>query len=205
MRSNLTYLILGLAFSVAPSNADELFTFDPREVKQGSYELDRSHGKITWVVNHLGFSSYIGQIHSTRATLVLDPKQPNHSTLSAKIDVASIATLHSKLDEVLKSKEFLNVAKFPYAEFKSSSIQVLEPKRARIAGELTLMGVTRPFEIEATFNQAGVHPVDKRYTVGFDGRGKLRRSDFGINAHLPAIGDEVTLIIEGEFKRIEKQ
>jgi polyisoprenoid-binding protein YceI len=60
--------------------------------------------------------------------------------------------------------------------------------------------VTRPIVIKADFNQAGINPVDKQYTLGLDGEAKIKRSDFGINYGLPMLGDEVTLHLEAEFK-----
>jgi len=60
--------------------------------------------------------------------------------------------------------------------------------------------VTKPVSLDATFNQAGTNLIDRRYTVGFDGRTVIKRSEFGISAFLPLVGDEVTLRIEGEFK-----
>jgi len=60
--------------------------------------------------------------------------------------------------------------------------------------------VTRPATIEADFNQAGINPVDQKYSLGFDGETTIKRSDFGINYGLPMLGDEVTLNLEAEFK-----
>ena len=74
------------------------------------------------------------------------------------------------------------------------------PTTARITGTLTLKGVTKPVSFDATFNQAGTNPVDKRYTVGFDGWAVIKRSDFGVSAFVPAVSDEVSLRLEGEFK-----
>ena len=73
-------------------------------------------------------------------------------------------------------------------------------RTADITGDLTLHGVTRPVTLEAEFNQAGVNPVDKTYSLGFDAEAKIMRSDFGITAYLPGVGDEVELDIEAELK-----
>lgn len=42
--------------------------------------------------------------------------------------------------------------------------------------------------------------MDKKYELGFAGSAEILRSEFGIKAYLPAIGDKVTLTIEAEFK-----
>ena len=60
-------------------------------------------------------------------------------------------------------------------------------------------GVTKPVVMEVEFNQAG--PTRGGYKAGFDGEATIKRSDFGINFGLPALGDEVKLHIEGEFEK----
>ena len=106
----------------------------------------------------------------------------------------------ARLNEHLAAPDFFDTAKFPDATFTSTAVEATSPTTARITGDLTLRGIVRPLAIDVTFNQAGIHPVDQRYTVGFDGRALVKRSDFGITAFLPQLGDEVSLRIEGEFK-----
>jgi polyisoprenoid-binding protein YceI len=56
--------------------------------------------------------------------------------------------------------------------------------------------------VAATFNLAGVNPVDRTYSLGFAGKAKIKRTDFGVSAYAPALGDEVTLELEAELKMI---
>ncbi|AKQ40813.1 hypothetical protein CP97_00240 [Aurantiacibacter atlanticus] len=172
----------------------------PVEVRSGSYVLDPAHGKITWSIDHMGFSTYVGQFTDVAATLDLDVRNPAASTLSATIDTDSVGTLNDQLDSHLRTADFLDTANFPQAQFAATSIRLIDRDSAAITGNLTLRGVTRPVTIEADFNQAGINPVDQKYTLGFDGETTIKRSDFGINYGLPMLGDEVTLNLEAEFK-----
>jgi polyisoprenoid-binding protein YceI len=70
-----------------------------------------------------------------------------------------------------------------------------------IAGDLTLHGVTRPMTLKAKFNAAGVNPLSKKYTVGFEVEGVLKRSDFGVDRYVPLVGDEVKLIVSAAFEK----
>lgn len=173
---------------------------DPTRVRAGAYVLDPEHGKVTWSVSHLGFSTYYGQFTGLTGTLDLDPKAPEHSRLSVSVPLGGLITGNARLDRHLASPDFLDAERFPTATFTATRVEATGPTTARITGDLTLRGVSRPLALDATFNQAGIHPVDKRYTVGFDGRAVVRRSEYGVNAFLPALGDEVTLRVEGEFK-----
>ncbi len=56
--------------------------------------------------------------------------------------------------------------------------------------------------LEVTFNGAGDSLLTGRYTLGFAARGTLLRSDFGLGAYAPAVGDEVVLEIHAEFQRV---
>ena len=187
------------AEQAAPGSQAEI-TRDPTQVKGGRYRLDPAHGKITWSLNHLGFSTYYGQFTDVSGDLVLDPAEPSRSKITVIIMTDSANGLNDKLNAELKKPEFFDTAKFPEAHFVTTSIDPSGPTTARVNGELTLKGVTRPISFDATFNQAGINPIDKAYSVGFDGWAVIKRSEFGVSAYLPALGDEVSLRLEGEFK-----
>ena len=191
-----------LALSVAGGvvTAQTASTKVPAEVQAGSYKLDASHGKITWKVNHLGFSTYVGQFINVSADLTLDPANPSASTLTASVPLADVAPNDDGLKAHLQTPDFFNTAEFPTATFVATSIVVdpSDPTEADVTGDLTLHGVTRPVTLEVEFNQAGPS-MGNTYKVGFDGEATIRRSEFGMSYGLPAIGDEVELHIEGEF------
>jgi polyisoprenoid-binding protein YceI len=187
-------LIFSPAAGLAQSSAN------PADVKAGSYVADAAHTKITWSVNHFGFSTYVGQFSQVAGTLKLDPKALGATSLEATIQTGSVGTFNPALDTHIKSADFLDVAKFPTATFKATGVKATGERTADIAGDLTLHGVTKPVVIQAAFNRGGANPVDKAYRVGFSGKTVIKRSDFGIKTYVPAIGDEVTLQIEAEFK-----
>ncbi len=187
-----------LAFAGAPAMAQA--SHSPTDVKSGDYTLDPAHGKITWSVNHLGYSIYVGQFYDVHATLHLDGAHPADSKLDVQIDPAKISTANEHLDTHLKSKDFLDVAAFPTASYHATKIERTGPKTARILGDLTLHGVTKPVVLEAEFLGAGANPMSKIYEVGFEGHAVVKRSEFGITTFVGAISDDVKLSIEGEFK-----
>ena len=175
------------------------FSHNPAAVKPGTYTLNPDHGKITWSISHFGFSTYIGQFAGADSTLKLDPKNLAKSSLTAKVQIASIGTLDPALNKTLMSKPFFDAAAYPVATFVSTKIIRTGPKTANIDGNLTLRGVTKPVVIKAVFNQSGINPVVNGYEVGFEGHMTLMRSEFGVSAYLPYIGNKVTLNLEGEY------
>lgn len=172
----------------------------PAEVRAGTYALDAAHGKITWSVNHLGFSTYYGQFVNVQAELKLDPANPSASTLTATIPLTEVDSNSDGLDTHLQTPDFFDTANHPTATFVSRSITIDsdDPTEADVLGDLTIRGVTRPVTMEVEFNQAGPS-MGNSYKVGFDGEATIKRSEFGINYALPAVSDEVKLHLEGEF------
>ncbi|MEZ5947557.1 MAG: YceI family protein [Hyphomonas sp.] len=170
------------------------------QIPAGVYVLDPAHGKITWSVSHLGYSTYVGQFPDVAATLEFDPDSLSSSTVEAVIDMNKVGTLNAALDAHLKTADFFDTANFPTASFVTKSVEVTDVDSAVISGDLTLRGVTRPVSFDADFNMAGVNPLDQKFTLGFDGQAVIRRSEFGVSYGLPMVGDEVELHIEAEFK-----
>lgn len=182
--------------------AQAALTQVPAEVLAGAYDLDSAHGKITWSVDHMGFSTYKGQFVNVDADLVLDPANPSASTLTATIPLTDVDSNSDGLDRHLQTADFFDTANHPVATYVSRSVTVNpdDATRATVVGDLTLRGVTRPVTMEVKFNQAGPS-MGGVYRAGFDGRATIRRSEFGITYGLPLLGDEVDLHIEGEFTR----
>ncbi|OHV10540.1 YceI family protein [Kushneria phosphatilytica] len=194
-------LVLSLAGGQAMA-ADQPETGSITEVPAGHYTLDPLHSKITWGVDHYGFSHYEGQFVDLSGSLQLAEK-PSKSQVSVQLPLAEVLT-GSALSEHLQGEKFFNSAQYPKASFKSTSIEMTGDDSAKITGELTLNGQTHPLTIDATFNQAAVYPFDKQYRLGFDGTATLKRSDYGIDYLMPekgqkGISDEVRLDIEAEF------
>lgn len=200
--SFMKYALAGaLAVSLAGGAvvAQAALTKNPAEVTAGNYDLESSHGKITWSVNHFGLSTYTGQFVNVKAELKLDPANPSASTLTATIPLTDVAPNDDRLKGHLQTADFFDTANHPTATFVSRSVTVHPGKanEATVVGDLTLKGVTKPVTVEVVFNAAG--PVMGAYKAGFDGEATIKRSEFGINYALPAVSDEVKLHIEGEF------
>lgn len=193
----------------APATAQETTVATPiPDVPAGAYTLDKSHASLIFRVDHLGFSNYTGKFKTFDAQLQFDPKNLAVSSVTATIDPRSLDIDNPPagfVDELL-SKNWLDADQFPEMTFKSHAVVVVSPTKARISGDFTLHGVTKPVELEVKFNggYAG-HPMDPHARIGFSAHGVLKRGDFGIAYGIPEAGtkmgvsDEVSIIIEAEF------
>ena len=91
--------------------------------------------------------------------------------------------------------------KYPNISFKATKITMTGPGKADVVGDLTLHGTTKPVILHAVFHGAGVNPLNKHYTVGFDASAKIKRTEFGVSALVPLISDDVDIIISAAFER----
>lgn len=197
-----TILAIGalLVLAAGPAAADQL--------PPGTYTLDKAHATLIFRVDHLGFSHYTARFTRFDATLQLDPANPAAARLEATIDAASITTDNPPpgFEDQLRGPDWLDARAYPQITFRSTEVAPTGPRTARITGDFSLHGVTRPMVLEATFNggYAG-HPLDPHARIGFSAHGTLLRSEFGISYGIPAPGttmgvsDAVEVVIEAEF------
>ena len=179
---------------------------DVTRVTAGTYNTDPGHTLIGWRVSHFGFNDYFGIFGDATGTLVLDPAKPNASTVDITIPVGKVTTASAGLTgHLLRAGKEGGKADFfgpapADAKFVSTSV-VAKGTTAKITGNLTLNGITKPVVLDTTFSGAGNNPFNKKATVGFHATTVIKRSEFGISYAVPMISDDVTLDISVAFEK----
>ncbi len=193
--------LLALAALAVPSFAlaQSAINTNPTDVKAGAYTVEPSHTRVLFAVSHMGFTTWYGDFTNVSGSLNLDPAKLSATSFDITIPANTVSTTNTKLDGELNSPEWFDTAKYPTIEFKSEKVVRTGKDTALVTGELTFHGVTKPETLKVTFNAAGVNPLSKQYTVGFNATGTLKRSDFNQKTYVPLIGDEVTLTISAAF------
>jgi polyisoprenoid-binding protein YceI len=174
---------------------------NPAAVTPGAYAVEPLHTRVLFVVNHLGFNDYFGQFTGAAGTLTLDPKNPDASKIDVTLPLEGLTTTNAKLDGELRSPDWFDATQFPTIHFVSTAITRTGSNTAKVSGNLTLHGITRPVLLDATFNAAGPNPLTKAFTAGFSAHGRIKRSEFGVSKYVPMIGDDVNLIISAAFEK----
>jgi polyisoprenoid-binding protein YceI len=155
-------------------------------------------------VRHL-FTNVEGRFRTFDGQIVFDPAAPEKTMVKGSIDVTSIDTNVTKRDEHLRSPDFFDVAKFPKIEFTSTGVSDVDKTKntAKLAGNLTIHGVTKPVVLDAQFLGAATDPWGNK-KAGFSASTVIDRKAFGLgwNKTLEAggvlVGDEVTIRINAE-------
>jgi polyisoprenoid-binding protein YceI len=171
----------------------------PAAVQPGTYSVEPSHTRVLFSVNHMGFTNWYGDFSNVSGSLTLAPKAVGTSRFDITIPANSVTTTNAKLDGELNSPEWFDTAKYPTITFTSTKVVRTGARSAKITGNLTFHGVTKPETLSVTFNAAGINPLTKQYTAGFNATGEIKRSDFNQKTYLPLIGDDVTLTISAAF------
>jgi len=183
----MAILILGAIALAAPASAA------PRV-----YDLDvaKSHVGFHYTLNGI---DQTGTMPVSRAKITIDP---NHLAAS-RVDV-TLAVTRAKTDlffatDAIKSAEILDVKRFPEIRFVSTSIKLASNGRlsdgARISGNLTIRGQTRPVTLDASlFRPPGSAAHDlSNLTVRL--AGSISRAAFGASGYAGLVGDIVKLDI----------
>jgi polyisoprenoid-binding protein YceI len=197
LKKTLAALALGTALLSAGQAMAADYTID----KEGQ------HAFVNFKISHLGYSFIYGTFKDWSGTFSFDAAKPEDSKINIDLKTASVFTNNAERDKHISSKDFLDVASFPDATFKSTKVTNIGKNAdgkttADVIGDLTLHGVTKPVVLQAVFNKAGPHPMLKTYQLGFAGSAKIKRSEFGITSYVPAVSDEVTLTFEAEFRQV---
>jgi polyisoprenoid-binding protein YceI len=166
------------------------------------YDIDikGAHASINFRIPHLGFSWLVGRFDTFSGTFSYDEANPAAAKIAVEIDTASINSNHAERDKHLRGADFLDVTTFPKATFVSKSVTVDGAGKAKIVGDFTLRGVTKPVTIDAVAVGGGADPWGG-YRQGFAGKAKLVLADFGILKELGPASKEVELDLHVEGVR----
>ena len=162
-----------------------------------SYTIDSKHTFPSFEISHLGFSTQRGRFDNTIGKITLKPKS-EWGHIEVSIDANSIDTGLPELEAKLKEADFFNTAKFPSINFDSKSVKFVGETPIATEGTLTMLGISKPLRLTIENFHCGIHPISNRKICGADASGLIKRSDYGMTAFLPMIGDEVKLKIQVE-------
>ncbi|ODP37337.1 YceI family protein [Sphingomonas turrisvirgatae] len=176
----------------------------------GTYQVDPNHTLVNWEVNHLGISPLWGLFGGITGTLQIDPKNPGAAKLDVTIPVSKLQTgVPGFTAHLLKPAGENGKADFfganpADARFVSTSVVVdSDGDEAKVVGNLTLNGVTKPVTLDVDFYGAGKMPAQMggKEQVGFEAEATIKRSDFGLGMAVPMVSDEVELKIAAAFQK----
>ena len=166
------------------------------------YQIDKQgqHASVNFKISHLGYSWIYGRFNDFDGTFSWDADKPEASAINVTVNTESVDTNHAERDKHIRSEDFLNVAENGTATFTSTGVEVTGDNSAKVSGDLTLNGVTKPVVLDANFIGEGDDPWGG-YRAGFDATTTLKLADFGIDYNLGPASETVELILTVEGVR----
>lgn len=162
-----------------------------------TYTVDPSHTYPSFEIGHNGISFWRGKFTHTSGTVTLD-RAAKTGTVDITVDPSSIDLGLATMDEHARGKDFFNASKFSKITYKGRITQWNGDAPQAVEGEMTLLGVTKPFNLEIRSFKCIMHSMLKREVCGADAHGSFKRSDFGMKYGLPNHGDEARVAIQIE-------
>ena len=159
-----------------------------------TYVVDGSHTYPRFSYSHLGFSTQLSRFNTTTGKVVFD-KAAKTGSVDIEIDAKSVDTGSTLFNQHIQGEDFLDTAKYPKAIFKSTNVVFEGEKPAKIEGNLTIKGVTKPVTLTVTSFQAMPHPMQKKDAIGANAYTTIKRSEFNAGKYAPNVGDEVRIDI----------
>ena len=162
----------------------------------GAYDIDLDHSSVSFNVSHAGLGLVAGRFNQFSGSFQFNAN--GTSSANVTIDVASVDTNQAQRDNHLRSDDFFDTQQFPRMKFASTQVAYDQDGHpAKIIGNLTLLGTTKPVTLVVTTNGFGKGPRGAT-RVGFTATTSIKRTDFGMSEFLAAASDDVTITIQIE-------
>jgi polyisoprenoid-binding protein YceI len=162
------------------------------------YRLDPMHTYVSFEAPHVkAISHWRGKFDRTQGGEVVLDRAGRTGSVEVTIDAASVDFGLEKLNEHVRSKDFLDVANFPTATYKGT-IQFTGDTPTSVNGELSLHGVTKPVTLAISSVKCVPDLMLQIERCGADATGQIDRGDFGVGYAIPITGGDVKLQIQVE-------
>jgi polyisoprenoid-binding protein YceI len=165
------------------------------------WNWDKAHSQLNFSIVHMTINDIGGSFGTVSAKFTASKEDFSDAAIELTADVSSISTGNEQRNNHLKSPDFFDAAQFGTLTFKSTSFKNVGGKNYKLAGDLTLHGVTKPVVLDVVYNGTVTNPQSKKPVAGFKVTGSIKRTDFGIAPSFPSTGvsDEVKLNANAEF------
>jgi polyisoprenoid-binding protein YceI len=176
-------VLLALTFSTAAHVA----------MSAQSWRIDEKHTSIGFKIEAVGFPTTRGRFTHFSGRILIDFDTPGKSFTTFTVDSASVDVGSPAYTNFVRSAPLLDVGKFPTLTFTSTQVEKLTPRTARVSGNLTMLGVTRPIALTVNVEP---DPATKGRAFSFAATATIKRSEFGMTFGIPLIDDMLEITVK---------
>jgi polyisoprenoid-binding protein YceI len=174
-----------------------------------TYTIDPAHSSANFSIRHLMISNVRGSFSNVQGTVVYDSDNPSNSSIEAEVDASTLSTGDAQRDTHVKSPDFLHIEQHPKFKFQSAKIEKTGDGEFKVAGNLTVHGITKPIVLNVEGPSAETKDPWGNTRIGASASTKIKRSDFGLVWNAPletgglVLGDD--LKVELELSLVKQQ
>lgn len=184
----VTWFLCMVALLGRPASAADLFL------------LDQRYGSISFSVDHFGSFSSLGSFPRFMGRLLIDRLHPEQTKIDVDVDATAVTIPWQGGDELLRSPDFFDSARFREVHFSSAAIRGVDPEHYKVDGILEIRGIKHPLTLDATLERERADTANGKEIADFTVTGKLSRADYGMTAEPIMISDQVRLKIAARIE-----
>ena len=158
-----------------------------------AWRIDEAQTWIGFKIDAIGFPTTHGHFAHYSGQVQIDFDRPAKSYTSFTVESASVDVGSPSFNEFVKSAALLDAERFPTMNFASTQVEKLDAHTARVTGNLTLLGVSKPITLTVNVE---TDPAAKGRAVAFVAKGTIARSDFGMKFGIPLIDDALEITVK---------
>ncbi|NMT63836.1 YceI family protein [Marinobacter orientalis] len=182
---------------IAATTAASLALASPSAIAEpATYVLDEEHFSMVFEIMHIGYAPVMGMFRDVEGQFQYDEEAKELTSGKLTFKSKSVFTNHDKRDDHLRNEDFLDSGKFPDITFEVTGFETTGDNSGIVTGDLTLLGQTRPVDVDVTLNKSAEYPIGhEEYTLGVTAETTLKRSDWGMTYGIEnnLVGDEVRM------------
>lgn len=169
-----------------------------------TWQIDSAHSHIYFTARHMMISKVRGQFESFSGSVQYDEENPTRTAVDIEVDINSINTREEQRDTHLKSPDFFDAATYPVMRFKSTAVEKTGEDTAKLHGDLTIRGVTKPVTLDVDYAGQAKSPWGT-ISAGFSATSTINRKEWGLNWNQALetggvlVGDKIQIEIELEL------
>jgi polyisoprenoid-binding protein YceI len=165
---------------------------------QSTWRADIAHSKVGFAITHLMISEVEGHFSEFDITATADDAFSEPS-FTVELKASSIDTDNDLRDEHLRSADFFDAEAHPIITFKTTAFEKTGEKMFKLAGDLTMHGVTKPVTLEGKLNGVITDQRSNKLKAGLKLIGTIDRLAYKVGGGTPTLGDEVKMTINLEM------
>lgn len=172
----------------------------------GTWSVDVEHSDVSFTVRHMAVGRARGTFAINSATLYVGEGGIEDASATAEIDASSVDTKQRQRDADVRSANFLDVENHPTMDFVSTAVEDYDGEKFRLAGVLTIRGITQKVELAVEFLGETIDAFG--FTrAGFSASTAISRKAYGVRydaafgAGNAVVADTVQISLDLEFIR----